>query len=90
MKPTVDQMWRLCTSSCVKSNFGSKYAPLLNIDIEHYIPDKLHLMMSITDVLLRNLIDYAMSKYQFAKLTGQATDNLELLVKDIQGCGVSF
>ena len=42
MKRTVDKMRRLCTSSCVKSNFGSKYAPPLNIDIEHYIPDELH------------------------------------------------
>ena len=90
MKRTVDEMRPLCTSSCVKSNFGSKYAPLLNVDIEHYIPDELHLMMRITDVLLQNLIDDAMSKDLFAKITGQASDNLELLVKDMQCCGVSF
>ena len=86
----VDEMRQLCTSSCAKANFGSKYAPLLDIDIDHYIPDELHLLMRITDILLRNLIDDAMSKDQYAKLVGQATDNLELLVKAIQNCGVSF
>ena len=35
-------------------------------------------MMRITDVLLQNLIDDAMSKDLFGKLTGQATDILEL------------
>ena len=89
-KRTVEEMQRMCTSSSAKTNFGSKYAPLLDIAIDHYIPDELHLMMRITDVLLRNLVDDAMSKDQYAKLLGQATDNLELLIKAIQSCGVSF
>ena len=63
---------------------------MLDIDIDHYIPDELHLLMRITDILLTNLIDDAMSNDQYAKLVGQATDNLELLVKAIQNCGVSF
>ena len=42
------------------------------------------------DVLMRNLIDDAVSKDQFAKITGGATDSLDLLVKEIQNCGVSF
>ena len=39
---------------------------------------------------MRNLIDDAVSKDQFAKIMGGATDNLDLLVKEIQNCGVFF
>ena len=52
--------------------------------------DELHLLMRDMDVLLRNIIDDAKSKDEYAKITGQSTDNLSLLVKAIQGCGVTF
>ena len=89
-KRTIKEMRRLCTSSCAKVSFGSKYDPLLIIDNGHYIPDELHLLLCITDIHLWNLIDDAMSKDQYAKPLDQATDNLELLVKAIQSCVASF
>ena len=64
--------------------------PLLNIELDHVVPDELHLLMRVMDVLLRNIIDDAKSKDEYAKITGQSTDNLSLLVKAIQGCGVTF
>ena len=77
-------------STSAKANFGSKNPPLLNIETDHYVPDELHMLLRVMDVLMRNLIDDAVSKDQFAKITGGATDNLDLLVKEIQNCGVSF
>ena len=41
-----------------KSNdFGCIHPPLLNIDLNHVVVDKLHLLMRIVDVLLRNIIE---------------------------------
>ena len=86
---SVDEM-KSSQSTSAKANFGSKKAPLLNIETDHYIPDELHLLLRVMDILMRNLIGDAASKDQFAKITGGATDNLALLVKEIQNCGVSF
>ena len=63
---------------------------MLNIDNDRCIPGELHLLLRITDLLLRYLIDDAIFKDQYAKPLGQATDNLELLVKAIQSCLTSF
>ncbi|CAC5411399.1 unnamed protein product [Mytilus coruscus] len=43
----------------LKKSFGCKHMPLLSLPVNHYVPDELHLMLRITDVLLRNLIDDA-------------------------------
>ena len=77
-------------ATSAKTNFGSKNPPLLNIETDHHVPDELHMLMRVMDVLMRNLIDDAVSKDQFAKITGGATDNQDLLVKEIQNWGVSF
>ena len=77
-------------ASASKQKYGVKHAPLLEIEVDHFVPDELHLFMRIMDVLLRNLIDDAFSKDHFAKINGNATDNVILLVKAIQACGVIF
>jgi hypothetical protein len=41
-----------------KSNdFGCIHPPLLSIDLNHVVVDKLHLLMRIVDVLLRDIIE---------------------------------
>lgn len=40
----------------VHRSFGVKHNPLLNIELDHVVPDELHLLLSVTDVLERNLI----------------------------------
>ena len=40
------------------------------------------------DILSRNLNHDASSKDDFAKITGEATDNLTILVKSIRSCSV--
>ena len=62
----------------------------MNIESDHFIPDELHIMMRISDVLLRNVILDAQSKDVYAKIMKQPTDNLSLLVKAMQSCGVCF
>ena len=39
---------------------GKVYKPLLHIPLKNVVPDELHLMLHITDVLIRNLINTAM------------------------------
>lgn len=85
---TVAEMKKLSEST--KVQYGVKHTPLLNIELDHYIPDELHLLLRVMDVLLRNLIDDALSKDISAKIRGGATDNFEILVKAIKSCGVSF
>lgn len=78
------------SSSTPKESFGSKHQPLLNIEPDHYIPDELHLLMRITDILLRNVIDDASGKDQHSRLFREKSDNLAILTSAIESCGVSF
>ncbi|MCG7867336.1 MAG: hypothetical protein JAY74_13350 [Candidatus Thiodiazotropha taylori] len=80
----------LKTASSSASKYGSKNPPLVDIEVDHFVADELHLMMRISEVLLRNLIDDALSKDNLAKVLGNPTDNVTLLVNAIQSCGVSF
>ena len=61
------------------------------VNIDHFIPDELHLMLRITDILLRNVILDCKYKDDLdkkeSKLNGK---NLENFVKLVQDCGVSF
>ena len=47
---------RQCTTKPIHQRFGVKHIPLLNIDLHHVVPDELHLLLRITDVLECNLI----------------------------------
>ncbi|CAC5402564.1 unnamed protein product [Mytilus coruscus] len=47
----------ICQLSCLpKNNFGVKHKPLLELSVNHYVPDELHLLLRISDILMRNLI----------------------------------
>jgi hypothetical protein len=50
MKRTLEQLNKQANQSN-KTRFGTKDRPLLNIESDHYLPDELHLMLRITDVL---------------------------------------
>ena len=49
------------------NNKGCKHLPLLNIDPDHIIPDELHLLLRITDILTSNLISAAKTDDQNQK-----------------------
>ena len=68
--------------------------PLLNVPLDHVIPDELHLLLRITDVLLTNVLDDAMErdeKEDNLKARGMEKGvHLKAIVKIINSCGVSF
>lgn len=56
---SVDHDCRTATSmkECLESSsFGVVHPPLLNFDLDQLIIDELHMMLRVSDVLLRNLI----------------------------------
>eukprot|EP00731_Ephydatia_muelleri_P022103 Em0014g694a len=41
------------------NEYSVKYPPLLSIDLDHVMPDELHLFLQIMDIFIENLISYA-------------------------------
>ena len=64
-----------------KPVYGVKNGPLLDIEPVCYVPDELHLLMQVMDVLLRNVIFDPKSKDDYGKITGQSTDNVSCLLR---------
>ena len=61
---------------------------LINIDLDHIIPDELHLLLRITDRLIENLISGAIANDNVSNiLEGTMLKNL---VQEIRSCGVTF
>ncbi|XP_065887713.1 uncharacterized protein [Dysidea avara] len=76
-----------------KKQYCCKRLPLLQIELDHVIPDELHLLLRITDVLLRNLISTAVahdkcemrSKWKLNK-----GPMINSILKNIRRCGIPF
>ena len=74
---------------------GYRFEPLLSIELDHVIPDELHLLLRITDVLLRNLINSAIG-YDNNTIRGRGNDDvlkgpmITMLQRAINDCGVRF
>ena len=55
-KRTLEEMKHMCQKK--NDNFGCIHPPpLINIDLDHVVPDELHLLLRITDRQLQNVID---------------------------------
>ena len=78
--------------------FSSINKPLLDLELDHIVPDELHLMLRVTDVLIKALIETARTydKHQhrvlgircsYKVLDGPLLNNLILAIRD---CGVYF
>ena len=68
-----------------------KYHPLLDIELENIMPNELHLLLQITDVMTENLIIAARlhdKRQQRGKLLDGAM--IKQLIESIKSCGVSF
>eukprot|EP00731_Ephydatia_muelleri_P034384 Em0057g16a len=80
--------------ACAATNeYSVKYPPLLSIDLDHVVPDELHLFLRIMDILIENLISYAVELD--IRATRKQTDllqgaTLKKVQASIQSCGVSF
>lgn len=66
--------------------------PLLNFDIDDIVIDELHLMLRLTDILIRNLIS-AMIHYderRFHVSSGDDENHLQKIQTIIKSCGITF
>ena len=52
-----------------------KYPPLLPIELDHVVPDELHLLLRVIDVLLKNIINQAVESD--IKVSRKQTDLLQ-------------
>ncbi len=73
-------------ASGIATKAGSIEAPLLNIELDHVMLDELHLLLRVSDVLLRNLILMAIRRDRQEK----STENITSLKAAIRSCGVTF
>ena len=71
-----------------KNKKGCINKPLLQFETTNIVIDELHLMLRITDVLLRNLI-WAMIQKDLQE-RNNTRDHMEQLVQAIQSCGITF
>ena len=73
--------------------YGCIAQPLLNVALDH-VPDELHLLLRVTDVLLTNLLDDAMERDEIEdhlKKRGMEKGvHLKAVVNIINNCGITF
>jgi hypothetical protein len=94
-KRTLEDIENLCSKK--SDNYGCINPPLIStikIDLDHVVPNELHLLLRITDRLLQNVIDEILERdaiLDFNKPRGQAKAVLlNEFVKDINELGVTF
>ena len=97
-KRTIDGLYEtehrlLTTEKYMRIQAGRLNDPLLSIPLENVIPDELHLMLRVTDVLIRNLI-YAAGTHDTKN--GRCGNDIlkgtmiQKLLECIRSCGVTF
>lgn len=75
--------------SCVqKQTLGIKHEPLIRIEPNKIIIDELHLMLQISDILIRNLVYAAVSADSNA--IKDSTTHIDHLVEKIRNIGITF
>jgi len=78
--------------------FSSSNKPLLNLNLDHIIPDELHLMLRVTDRLIKAIIQTAITydkhqhRLQRIRHAYKVIDGtlMTKLIAAIRECGVSF
>jgi len=81
----------LKTEDCIQKRKGRINDRLIHINWDNWIPDELHLMLRITDVLTHNLINAAANQ---DRKDGRCSKNIndglmiQKLVESIRSCGV--
>ncbi len=89
---TLDTMTK-CLSQPItsrKQRLGCVHPPLLNIDVSNVVIDELHLMLRVTDVLIRNII-WAMIYNDLREVQQKRQPkHLDKLVQTIRSCGITF
>lgn len=76
------------------SPYGCEHEPLLEIELDHVLPDELHLLLRITDILLENLITSSIDwdkELELDRRRGQLRGvKLAETVTEIRSCGITF
>ena len=78
--------------------FSNINKPLLDLELDHIVPDELHLMLRVTDVLIKALIETAIAydkhqhRVQRIRRSYKVLDGplLSKLILAIRECGVHF
>lgn len=74
-----------------EKHLGSKNPPLLELEPSQYVIDELHLLLRLSDVLIRNIIHLADQLDHESKLRqGVRGTHIQGLEKLVQCCGVHF
>ena len=82
---------QLPKSRPVHERLGVLHPPLLNIDPDHVVPDELHLLLRIGDVLVRNLIfEMVMADKRMRGSRQTFVSHLKQLESAAHECGVTF
>jgi hypothetical protein len=75
-------------------NFCCQHQPLLNIELDHVVPDELHLLLRVTDILTENLIQECLDWDKEDELDrcrgAERGIHLKKLINTIRSCGISF
>ncbi len=75
-------------------NFCCQHQPLLNIELDHVVPDELHLLLRVTDILTENLIQECLDWDKEDELDrcrgAERGIHLKKLINTIGSCGISF
>ena len=89
LEERTQESMRLCYNNPLNKK-GCVNPPLLNIPVNKIIVDELHLMLRITDVLLRNLIWAMIAQDIIECHHSRPAVYLNQLVESIRSCGVTF
>ena len=92
MSRSLEEMHAMCTKS--KENYCCHQPPLFNIDLDHVVPDELHLLLRVTDILTGNLvlecIDWDKEEEIDCPRGSVRGFHLQKLIEMVRSCGVSF
>ena len=87
---TLQEKSHLANKPC-HQHLGSIHSPLLNIELTKVVVDELHLLLRVTDVLIRNLISLAASRdHEEQQRRGEASNRIHQLELAVQSCKVTF
>ena len=90
---TLKECAKLPKNKPAKDRLGSQHVPLFDVDPQDVVIDELHLLLRITDILIRNLIFEMVRLDKRGSVSGagrSSQQNLTSFVKAVRSCGVSF
>ncbi len=79
-----------CLEGTTKNHYGCLNQPLIKIDPSMVVLDELHLMLRVTDVLIRNLIWAMIDLDLKSHHMGVTPVHLDRLLDSIRGCRLTF